>query len=80
MKEIEKCLKVVYKSRKLIEGISTDVNPVFLEEQLPHANEMLLDMEHMLSKGERLEENTNDLLNQYLKIHEEMSGNNEKCD
>ena len=78
VEKIESCLKSVSKSRKFIEGINIAVNPVFIEEQLPHENKMLLDAQHLLSNTEKNTEEIQGLLNEYLKIYEEKSGNNEK--
>ena len=78
VEEVERCLKTVSKGRKFIEEIDIAVNPVFLEERLPHANLMLLDSQHLLSSTEENTEEIQGLLDEYLKVYEEMSCNNEK--
>ncbi len=78
VEQIEQCLKTVSKGRKFIEEIDIAVNPVFLEERLPQANRMLLDSQHLLSSTEENTEEIQGLLDEYLKVYEEMSCNNEK--
>lgn len=73
VEKIESCLKSVSKSRRFIEGINIAVNPVILEERLPHANRMLLDSQYLLSNSEELTEKIQGTLNKYLKIYEGMS-------
>ncbi len=78
VEQIEQCLKTVSKGRKFIEEIDKGVNPVFLEERHRHANLMLLDSQHLLSINEENTEEIQGLLDEYLKVYEEMSCNNEK--